>query len=246
MGLHLNSSVAELPGIGGKAEKDLKNLGIISIRDLLWYVPFRYDDYSLSKPINELRSGDQVTLTGEVTSIHSRLAKNKKVTITEAEFETGEGSIKVIWFNQPYLEKQLKPGRRISLAGRIDHRFGMSLMNPIYEPEGKQIHTGRIVPVYGLSGSLTMRRLRAAIHTALNATDEMDDWIPKDILDKESFPVLSDAIANVHFPESQEVLNRSIERIKFGELFCINSCLQKLERIEKNVQLIRLPLMNLT
>jgi ATP-dependent DNA helicase RecG len=220
MALHLTDSVGSLPGIGDKARRDLKNSGVVSICDLLYYLPFRYDDFSKTKPISELRVGDTVTLSGVISSIESRRSwKNKKLSLTEAIFENKTGSLKITWFNQPYLEKSLAPGTRVSMAGTIEDRNGLTLTNPTHEPAGKKIHTGRIVPVYGLSGSLKMRRLREAIKSALSVASELEEWLPEEIVEKQSFPSLQKAIAEIHFPESMEKLHKAVDRLKFDELF---------------------------
>ncbi len=220
MSLHLSSSVTAIPGIGTLAAKDLKNLGIVSVRDLILYLPYRYEDYSVVRPISSLRHDDAVTVTGTVRQIESRASKNRKVTLTEAIVENESGEIKVTWFNQPYLEKTLRAGFRISVAGRVDSRFGgvRTIVSPVWEPAGDRVHTGRIVPVYGLSGTLTMRRLRAAIEHALSVAAELVDFLPAEILAEESFPARDVAIRNVHFPESRAELDAAVSRLKFDEL----------------------------
>ncbi len=220
MSLHLSSPVTAIPGIGSLAAKDLRNLGVVSVRDLVLYLPYRYEDYSVVRPIGSLRHDDTVTVTGRVRQIESRASKNRKVTLTEAMIENESGEIKVTWFNQPYLEKTLRPGFRISVAGRVDSRFGgvRTIVSPVWEPAGDRVHTGRIVPVYGLSGTLTMRRLRGAIEHALSAAAELVDFLPAEIRDEESFPTRDIAIRNVHFPESRAELDAAISRLKFDEL----------------------------
>ena len=220
MSLHLSSSVTAIPGIGTLAAKDLKNLGIVSVRDLILYLPYRYEDYSVVRPISSLRHDDTVTITGAIRQIESRASKNRKVTLTEAIVENDSGEIKVTWFNQPYLEKTLRAGFRISVAGRVDSRFGgvRTIVSPVWEPAGDRVHTGRIVPVYGLTGTLTMRRLRGAIEHALSVAVELVDFLPSEIRDEESFPTRDVAIRNVHFPESRAELDAAIARLKFDEL----------------------------
>jgi len=240
MALHLSSSAKVLPGIGEQTAKDLRNLGIISIRDLLMYFPFRYDDFSISKPIDQLKAGDTVTIEARIASISSRRAKNNKLTLTEAIVEDDSGSIKVTWFNQSYLKDVLKPGKKISLAGVVQDKYGLSFTNPVHEPAGKRVHTGRIVPVYGLSGTVTMRRLRTAIKAALRAADELIDWLPESIKTSESFPCLSEAIKMVHFPDSREELEFAIDRLKFDELFLHQMLFAEVrrDRVEKVAQSI--------
>ena len=219
MAIHVSSPVSDLPGLGSKAVADLRTLGIISVRDLLWYLPFRYDDFSHIVGAGQARVGDTVTVIGSIESIQSRPAKNRRVKLVEAVISDQTGELKVVWFNQSNLEKTLPIGSKVALAGRVDGRFGRCLTNPIIERAGDQTHTGRIVPVYGLTGSLTMRRLRDAVKAALPAAVELSDWLPSNIVEQESYPSLSQALHGVHFPDSRDVLHASIARLKFDELF---------------------------
>ena len=220
MALHLDAPVMGLPGIGPSAAADLKSLSIRTLADLLWHLPYRYDDFSLIRSIATLRHDDVVTVQGTVRTIQSRpSARNRRLTLVEAIVEDESGAVKVTWFNQPYLVKSLKSGSRVSLSGRVDGKFGLTLVNPVYEPLGVGTHTGRIVPVYGLSGTLTQRRVRTAIKSALPAAHEMEEWLPEEIVREEAFPSAADAITAVHFPDDRAGLDRAISRLKFEELF---------------------------
>lgn len=220
MSVHLGTTVTALPGIGEAAGKAFHNLGVKTVRDLLFHFPYRYEDYSKTKPIPHLRHGDTVTLTGRVTSISSRRSKNRRVMLTEAVLENATGAIAVVWFNQPYLEKTLARQGELALAGTVDMRFnGMKLANPIIEPAGQNIHTGRIVPIYGLTGSLTLRRVRQAVHAAFPAADEIAEWLPEETLSEEAFPVLKEAVRVLHAPPSMDALTSAVDRLKFDELF---------------------------
>lgn len=220
MAIHLSSPVSALPGIGAIAAKDLKSLGISCVRDLLMYVPFRYDDYSTHKSIGDLQADDVVTITGQIDMIEARPAgRNKKMILVEAIVADETGEIKIVWFNQPWLTKQLRAGRRISLAGRVDSKFGITMASPVWEPEGQQEVTGRLIPVYGLSGTLSMGRLRSAMANAMVAVDELIDWVPSSILAEEQFPTWANALRSVHAPVDKPSLALAIERLKFNELF---------------------------
>src|SRR5438045_4067144 len=105
MAIHPNTPVSALPGVGVASGIDLKNLGITSVRDLLFHFPFRYDDFSSSPPIPKLRHDDLVTIVGRLRSLSTRPAKNRKMKITEGIIENETGELKVMWFNQPYLER---------------------------------------------------------------------------------------------------------------------------------------------
>lgn len=219
MAIHLSSSVAELPGIGAKAFKDFKNMGISSVKDLLLTVPFRYDDFSQIKKIAEVRAGHPVTVIGTIVSIKSRPAKNRHMTIVEAVLEDETGTLPIMWFNQAYLATTIRSGTELSLSGTVDFRFNRAMVNPVHEPPGRHLLTGRIVPVYSLSGSLKMNRVRAAVKISLSAVSEFEDWVPSEMIKQESYPDFSSAITSIHFPENQNDLSRAIERLKFDELF---------------------------
>src|SRR3989338_6245448 len=231
MALRLSTVVAALPGIGEAAASDLKNLDVISLRDLLLYFPYRYDDFSVCKPISKVKAGEPVTVTGKIRSIQTRPSKgNRHLMLTEAIVEDESGSLKVMWFNQPYLEKTLKVGTEVSLAGIVDAKFGFTLANPVHEPGGVRIHTGRIVPVYGRSGSLTIRRLRSAMHTALKCADQFGEWVPEEVIAEENLPAFAKALQSIHFPESQAELDAGINRLKFDELFLRQMMFERVRR----------------
>ncbi len=219
MAVHLNSSVGELPGIGTQARKDLKNLDIISVRDLLFSVPFRYDDFSQTKQIRNVRIGETVTIVGTVQRLKIKPAKNRKLKIIEAVLEDKTGTLPLVWFNQEYLLQSLKEGMPLAVAGKIDARMRRCMVNPFHEPPGKQILTGRLIPVYRLSGSLKMHRVRQAVRHALSACGELEDWLPQTIRTREQLPDLAVAIRGIHLPETREELQDAIRRLKFDELF---------------------------
>lgn len=219
MALHLSSSVSELPGIGQTAVKDLRNMGISSVKDLLLNVPFRYDDFSQIKQIRQLRPGETVTVIGTIQSIKTRSAKRRHVKVIEAVLEDETGTLPVIWFNQEYLLQTIPPGTTLALAGTMGSRFQRSLVNPIHEPVDQMVLTGHLVPVYRLSGSLKMYRVRRAVQVALRTLEEWTDWLPEHIRTAEQMPDLASAIRTIHAPQTQEELSAAINRLKFDELF---------------------------
>ncbi|MBI4599250.1 ATP-dependent DNA helicase RecG [Candidatus Uhrbacteria bacterium] len=220
MAVHLGTSVRDLSGVGPVFDKDFQRLGIVSVRDLVWHLPYRYEDFSQTKPIPRLRHDDTVTVVGTIVTLTNRRAKNGRMTLTEAVLENETGSVKIVWFNQAYLEQALPPGTKVAIAGRVNRKFGVTqFVNPVQEPPGRNIHTGRLVPIYGLSGSLTQRRVRGVIHAALAAASEIPDWLPLDIIEREAFPQLTHALTAIHAPDSAAHLEGAVRRLKFDELF---------------------------
>ncbi|HJN85468.1 MAG TPA: OB-fold nucleic acid binding domain-containing protein, partial [Patescibacteria group bacterium] len=129
----INHPITALPGIGPKLSVNYRKLGIETVRDLLFAFPFRYEDYRTIRGIADLSPGETTTVQGSITSIRSRRSPRKKMTLTEATIEDATGTITAVWFHQPYIAKTLKVGDRVSLSGKIDDKFGLSIVNPQFE-----------------------------------------------------------------------------------------------------------------
>jgi ATP-dependent DNA helicase RecG len=142
--------------------------------------------------------------------------------VTEAVLEDGTGSMKAVWFHQGFLTKVLKPGQVVSLAGKVDDKYGLSLVNPVYEVVGNAKvtkDTGRIVPIYKLTGALTQKIRRKLAEASLSAIKEVDDWMPGHIVREVDLISLPDAISSLHFPASEEAKDQALRRLKFDEFF---------------------------
>ena len=133
MAFRLTSPVSGVLGVGGAKAKDFTRLGLETLRDVLFDFPFRYDDLSHTLAIADAQSGQKVTVQGTITAIENKKAKHGRMMITEAIVDDGTGAIKGVWFHQGFITKILKTGQIVSLAGKVDDKFGLSLVNPVYE-----------------------------------------------------------------------------------------------------------------
>lgn len=223
MAFHLKDSISSVMGIGANKAKDFGRLGLATLHSALFDFPFRYDDLSHAVAIADAKPGSKVTLQGTIISIDShRSQKSMRMIITEAIVEDGSGAIKAVWFHQGFLTKVLKPGQVVSLAGKVDDKYGLSLVNPVYEIIGNAKvtkDTGRIMPIYKLTGALTQKIRRKVAEAALSAIKEVDDWMPEHILREVELVPLPSAIAELHFPGSTEAKDKSLRRLKFDEFF---------------------------
>lgn len=219
----LEQEIRYVKGVGAVKARDFARLGLDTLRNALYAFPFRYDDLTNQITIGSIEAGQKVTIRGAITLINNRKSsKNRRMTITEAVVEDGTGSIKAVWFHQGFLTKSLKPGTVVSLSGKVDDKYGLSLVNPIYEVISKQKatkHTGRILPIYRLTGALTQKVRRAVVEAALKVLPDLPEWMPEAILEREKFVSLQSAIAAMHFPNSQEELDTAIHRLKYNEFF---------------------------
>lgn len=219
----LTQEIKTLKGVGAIKARDFSRLNIETLEDALYDFPFRYDDLSSVLPIAEVKAGQKITVQGRISNIDNRKSsKSHRMMITEAIVEDGTGSIKAVWFHQGFLTKVLKPGVIVSLAGKVDDRFGLSLVNPVYEVVGTATttkHTGRIVPIYRLTGALTQKVRRAIAEKAATYVKEVEEWMPDMILKDAGLYPLSSALREMHFPESPETKDKAIYRLKFDEFF---------------------------
>lgn len=219
----LEKEVRYCKGVGAIKARDFARLGVITLKDVLFDFPFRHDDLSNNIEIKNIKSGDKATIRGVIALIENRKSsKNRRMVVTEAIVEDGSGSIKVVWFHQGFLTTVLKIGTVVSLSGKADDKYGLSLVNPTYEIVGNANvtkHTGRIVPIYSLVGGLTQKLRRNICEMALSGIGEAIDWLPSEIARAEKFVSLQIAITAMHFPNSQEERDIALERLKFDEFF---------------------------
>lgn len=248
--MNLDTSVEKLQGIGKYYSFKLKRLNINTLEELIYHFPFRYDDFSKIWGIGEMREitpGDKISVQGVVWQIKNiRTRRGKFVTVATVADQSG--TIEVIWFNQPYLTKNIKAGTPISLSGKIEldgTRYKMIspsyeiLKNPAVNPDvqahftpgvkdthtpgvGKvnTIHTGRLVPVYPETEGVTSKWLRAKIVNLLPSyLKEQKDFMPKDILARQKLTVLNSALNKIHFPENLKDVETARKRLAFDELF---------------------------
>jgi len=217
----LNAPVTVLPGVGPKHGETLKHLGLETLEDMLYFFPRRYDDYSQLKTINRLEFGEQVTVIGTIQSTNTRKVRNGRMNITEGIISDGTGNLRATWFNQPWMAKKLRPGVQVVLSGKIEQYLGrISMSNPEVEQiEQQNLHTNRIVPVYPLTANITQRWLRKLMHQVITYwAPQLADPLPKIMREDEDLVELSQAILQVHFPDSKKKLQEARYRLAFEEI----------------------------
>ncbi|MFQ6057863.1 MAG: ATP-dependent DNA helicase RecG [Anaerolineae bacterium] len=222
-GLDLDSPVTRLTGISTAYARRLARLGVATIRDLLYLIPRRYDDFSALKTINKLQYGEEVTIVGTVWQTKSRQTRSGGTVITSI-LSDGTGTIQATWFNQPYLVKQLKPGRQIVISGRVDKYLGrLTFQSPSWEPLEKElIHTARLVPVYPLTEGLSARWLRRLMkRTVDHWAPRMPEHLPDHVREREGLLDLPTALGQIHFPDNWEMVREARRRLCFDEFLLI-------------------------
>jgi len=236
--LSLNDKIEKYKKVGQRYIKKLHKLGIYTIYDLLFYFPHRYEDFSDIIPIAKVGLNQKVTILGEIVEIINRKTFKKRMNITEAIIRDKSGSIRAIWFNQPYLIRTLKKKKHIAVSGKTTlSEYGLTLSNPYYEllPNyefssdnyasslvSKLKHTARLVPIYHETYGLSSRYLRYLIYPIIPLADKIPDFLPSEIKKEYNLMDLPFAIKEIHFPKSLDSMKKARTRLSFDELFLIN------------------------
>jgi ATP-dependent DNA helicase RecG len=219
----LEAPVSTLPGVSTAYSARLRRLDILTVGDLLYHFPHRYDDYSTLKPINQLEYGEEVTIVGTVWETGTRKTRGGGEIVTSV-IADASGTIEAVWFNQPYLARQLRPGRRIVLSGKIDEYLGrLTLQSPEWEPlERELIHTGRLVPVYPLTRGLSSRWMRRLTKRVVDHwAPRLEEYVPQVVRQRAGLMDLSTAVRQIHFPDDRQAAEEARRRLSFDEFFFI-------------------------
>ena len=234
--MELNTSIEKIPRVGPQYQKKLKRLGIATVRDLLWHFPHRYQDFSDLIPISQAKIGENICIQGEIAEIKISQTWKRRMFLTTALVKDKTGSIRVVWFNQPYLINTLQAGDGVYLAGKTSKGpDGVYLSSPAYEKlssqksdKSKLVHTGRIVPVYPETEGLSSRWLRYILKPLLTKSlNEIQDPLPPEIKKRNSLLDIQKAIWQIHFPDSLELAQKARQRFSFEELFILSLAILK-------------------
>ncbi len=234
--MDLSLPVEKLKNVGARNLPRLHKLGIKTLRDLLWHLPNRYEDYSQIIPIADLSFDQKVTIQGTVVKIDSRRIFPRRLVIIEAIIEDDSGTIKAVWFNQPYIATTLTEGTRVSLAGtvKLDKR-GLYLSSPSYEKlHGDDhfvyhlTHTNGLIPVYPETEGVTSKYLRFLIKPILTEIS-IPDHLSEDSRNRNGLIDLTTALQKIHYPLTPDEANVAKERLAFDDLllFQIKALLER-------------------
>jgi ATP-dependent DNA helicase RecG len=230
--LTLATSVSKIVGVGPKFAQKLSHLGIERVEDLLFYFPRRHDDLSRPSKISDLYAGGQAIIRAKIVTIENQRSPRRWMALTKAILQDESGEIGALWFNQPFLIKNLRLGQEWIFFGKIAFDFRtkqLVLQSPSYEREAV------ILPVYSETEGLTSKNLRRIIKPLLNAVGQIEEFLPNEILKKENLLDVHLAIKQIHFPDNSKMLNSARQRLAFEELFLLSlKVLSNRKELEQN------------
>jgi ATP-dependent DNA helicase RecG len=221
---NLETPIKNIAGIGPKYAEKLKYLGIETVRDFMYYFPSRYDDLSNIEKISNLKADVVSTIEGKIINAKSVRTYRKRMSITEILVQDDTGSVRAVWFNQPYLENSLTKDKIIRLSGKlVQDSKGTHFSNPTQELASRvPTNMGRIVPVYPETRGITSRWIRWKMQEILKfVSAQIEDVVPIAILKRQKLAELQKALRQVHFPDSFEKLQEAQKSIAFSEMFLI-------------------------
>lgn len=215
----IDSPLVELKGVGEAQAKKFAILGVKTIGDLIDYYPRRYEDYSVVTPIGDLRP-DAVTIEAVIKQAKGRYVR-RGMHITEAIASDSTGSVRLIWFNQPYRAAALKMSQKYFISGQFElshQRF--SIINPSVERVSDlPVNAGRILAVYRETKGLTSRQIRLAVHEAREIIETISETLPAKLIKEQKLLSRSEALSIIHAPGTAEQLETARRRLGFEEVF---------------------------
>ena len=232
--IDLNKEVQFVKGVGPNRVKLLNKLNIYSLKDLITYFPRNHEDRSIPKKIAECEDGETVlikaTALTKITEIRAR-----RLSIYRLVVNDDSSSCVITWYNQKYLKDKFKVGEKYTFYGKIENKGGtFEMKSPVFDEDGVDKNTGKIVPIYPLTSSLTQNVLRKIMESGIDEVyGNLEENIPDYILQKFKLLDINEAYKSIHFPKSNSDFTRAKNRLVFEELLALQLALFRLKEGQK-------------
>lgn len=230
--LNLDSNIQFIKGVGEKRAKLFNSLGIFCVDSLIHFYPRKYEDWSASKNLESVKSGETVSIKATLITPVKEAMIRRGLTLFKCKFSDGENVISVTIFNNKYLAKSLRIYEDYYLYGKIEKSLlNFSMNSPKIE---KAENILAIQPVYPAKEKLTSRSISKIMKTALDELGEIEETLDDEIMQKYSLISLDKAIRNIHFPNSADDYLPARKRLIFEELLTLQLGLLKLKSNKKS------------
>ncbi len=218
----------------------LGRLGISTPRQALFYLPFRYDDFSELRPLGELVPDEKQSARARVVSVTVEPGFRRRPQRVIAQLSDRSGTAEAIWFGKRYVERRLETGTEIVVSGKVTMRgWRPQFTSPEFSPVGHEsIHTARVVPVYRLVGGVTQRRVRELLARVLERSLPLVED-PLAVEERGDLPPLADALRAAHFPEEAADVSGALDRLAFDELLALQLAMAQARAARADLQAAR-------
>lgn len=211
--------MTDIKGVGQEQAKKLAVLGVKTVNDLIYYYPRRYDDYSHLQDIRAIKPGI-VTIKATIKQAKGRYVR-RGMHITEAVASDKTGSVRLVWFNQPFRAPAIKPNAEYYISGtfELSHQR-LSIMNPSMELVSDfPVNTARIVSVYRETKGLKSLQIRKALKEVLSIIRTLPETLPSWLIKEQKLMERNEAVEAMHFPEGSDQLELAKRRLGYEEVF---------------------------
>ena len=228
--INLEEDVKYTKGVGPKKVELLNKLGIFTLKDLITYYPRTYEDRSKPKFLYDCGDGEEVLVEVIACSTVNNVRLKGK-TMQRLIIRDETASATVTWFNQPYLKDKFIIGQKYKIYGKVSKKLGKITFNsPMFDEEEQNKNTGRIIPIYPLTFSLSQNALRKIIEEAIKKVyGKLEETLPEYILKENQLQNINDATKCIHFPNEFKDFNIARKRLVFEELLSVQLALLMLK-----------------
>lgn len=229
--MQLSDSIREIKGIGEKSEKLFAKLGISTVEELLFFYPREYEIVENIRPINEVKEGHIVVVSGTLGS-KPRLQYVRNLKIVSTFLRDASGQLEVTWFNMPFIMKTLRMGTRYIMRGRVINKNGRYRLQQPKLLSEEEYHKllKKLQPVYPLTAGLTNHAVSKAVGSALKEVDLTGDYLPLEMRKKYNLILRKQAVHAIHFPKDKEEYMQARRRLVFEEFFFFALALHQMKQ----------------
>ena len=216
--MRLEDDIISIKGIGDKTRTAFSKLGIHTVKDLVFYYPRTYKTYSEPVPVRDVSEGDRVAVFCKIVS-YVEAHKGKRYTITSLSASDDTGSIRMVWFNMPFLRSTFHKGESYIFYGTIKYSGNMRVMEmPEFFTQFKyQEMLSTMQPVYPLKAGITNNSITRAVTAVREVIEALPEYLPEEVLNEKGLMKRNQALLEIHFPQNQDSLKRALSRIAFDE-----------------------------
>ncbi|MDO8600374.1 MAG: ATP-dependent DNA helicase RecG [bacterium] len=237
--MNLETKLETIIRLTPQKKAGLKKLGVETARDLLTYLPARYEEFAGLKKIRDLIIGESASIIGEIENAKAEKTWRKKMLLAEAVIKDETGTMHAVWFGQPYLANMLKPAMRVRLSGKVQYKKGkLFFTNPTWEflsaelqATNYKLQASTLLPVYSETYGVSSLWLRMQIQRLISQIRDWPEILPEEILKKYHLPDFERSVRAIHFPRTLGETEAAKKRFSFEEVFFIQLDHQ-LERAE--------------
>jgi ATP-dependent DNA helicase RecG len=221
----LATPVKFLKGVGPPREALFAKLGLLTVRDVLFYFPRDYEDLTQLRTIAELEDGRMASVRGHVVEVDQRTSEGGRI-VTGVLLNQGNDHLRAVWFNQPYMTQKFRHGQCVLLSG-VAKQWGLmwEMTHPAVQwldEAADEPAKGKLLPVYPLCEGLKQRHVRRAVESAVaEYVSDLDEVFPAEFLGQHKLLPLRQALPQLHFPENTEQLEQARRRFVYQELFLL-------------------------